>query len=166
VVDAALAQLDPPRDPREAWDLPAFGGLPAVTHLDERVTRVLAPNPSPMTLDGTNTYVIGEPGTGEAIVVDPGPDDREHLRRVEAELGRRDARCVAVVVTHHHVDHAEAARPWATRFGCRLVATPLVAGDDGEVLADGDELRAGGVTVTAVAVAVTALATVLAIILH
>ena len=43
---------------------------------------VLAPNPSPMTLDGTNTWVIAEPGSSTAAVVDPGPDDEEHLRRV------------------------------------------------------------------------------------
>ena len=43
---------------------------------------VLAPNPSPMTLDGTNTWVIAEPGSSAAVVVDPGPDDEGHLRRV------------------------------------------------------------------------------------
>ena len=43
---------------------------------------VLAPNPSPMTLDGTNTWVIAEPGSPTAVVVDPGPDDEGHLRRV------------------------------------------------------------------------------------
>ena len=43
---------------------------------------VLAPNPSPMTLDGTNTWVIAEPGSSATVVVDPGPADEEHLRRV------------------------------------------------------------------------------------
>ena len=50
----------------------------------ERARCVLAPNPSPMTLDGTNTWVIAEPGSAEVIVVDPGPDDAGHLRRVLA----------------------------------------------------------------------------------
>ena len=45
-----------------------------------RAWSVLAPNPSPMTLDGTNTWVIGEPGSFHVLVVDPGPDDETHLR--------------------------------------------------------------------------------------
>src|SRR5260370_26318099 len=47
-----------------------------------RATCLLAPNPSPMTLDGTNTWLIAEPGSPSALVVDPGPDDEDHLRRV------------------------------------------------------------------------------------
>src|ERR1700761_5473747 len=44
-------------------------------------TCVLAPNPSPMTLDGTNTWLIAAPESTAALVVDPGPDDEGHLRR-------------------------------------------------------------------------------------
>lgn len=152
MVDPALSRLEAPPDPRETWDLPSFGDLDPVAHLDERVTRILAPNPGPMTLDGTNTYVVGEPGSGEAVVIDPGPPDPEHLSRVRAELARRDAACVLVAVTHHHVDHAAAARDWATRFDCEVAAARrAVAGETGRVLADGDELRAGGVRLSAVA---------------
>ena len=50
-----------------------------------RATCLLAPNPSPMTLDGTNTWVIAEPGSPSVVVVDPGPEDEGHLRRVLAE---------------------------------------------------------------------------------
>lgn len=152
MADRALSRLEAPRDPRASWDLPPFGGLDPVEHLDERVTRVLAPNPSPMTLDGTNTYVIGERGSGEAIVIDPGPSDPGHLSRVRDELARRDAVCELVVVTHHHADHAEAARDWAAHFGCGVAAAMrTVAGDAGRVLVDGAELQAGGVRVTSVA---------------
>ena len=47
----------------------------------DRARCVLAPNPSPMTLDGTNTWLIAEPGSAAAIVIDPGPQDEGHLRR-------------------------------------------------------------------------------------
>src|SRR5829696_9228775 len=108
--------MDAPADPRARWPLPAPGSMPRTVQLEPQVTRVLAPNPSGMTLDGTNTYLVGEPGSGEVAIVDPGPDDARHLAAVEEALRARDARCVAVLVTHHHGDHAEAARPWATRF--------------------------------------------------
>ena len=144
--------LVPPVDPRASWDLPPFGSMPTVADLDEVVTRVLAPNPSPMTLDGTNTYVIGVAGTGEAIVVDPGPDDRSHLERVEAVLDDRDATVRAVVVTHHHHDHAEAAPAWSRRLRCTLVASSRrVAGPDGRVVGDGDRVGLADMDVEVVA---------------
>jgi glyoxylase-like metal-dependent hydrolase (beta-lactamase superfamily II) len=130
-----------PRDPRTGWQLPASGTLPVVTELDELVVRVLAPNPSPMTLDGTNTYVIGRPGTGEVVVLDPGPDDPEHLATVAAVVAARDAEVRLVFVTHHHLDHAQGARRFATSFGCTIAAaTPRVAGTDGRIVAEGDDL--------------------------
>ncbi len=113
--------------------------------LEPLVTRVLAPNPSGMTLDGTNTYVVGEPGSGQAVLVDPGPDDPAHLAAVEAALAARDARCVGVLVTHHHGDHADAAQPWGARFGAQVAAAdPLVAGPGGRVLEAGERLRLAG----------------------
>jgi glyoxylase-like metal-dependent hydrolase (beta-lactamase superfamily II) len=98
-----------------------------------------------MTLDGTNTYVVGAPGSGQAVLVDPGPDDPAHLAAVEAALAARDARCVAVLVTHHHGDHAEAAQPWGKRFGAQVAAADAaVAGPDGRVLEPGERLRLAG----------------------
>lgn len=107
--------------------------------LDELTQVVLAPNPSPMTLEGTNTYVIGGPGTGEVVVVDPGPDLAEHRAAVDAAIGDRSV--AAVVLTHHHVDHAEAAG-WAAQwtaeafaFSPELVSAEVTALRDEEVIA-------------------------------
>jgi glyoxylase-like metal-dependent hydrolase (beta-lactamase superfamily II) len=137
-----------PADPRGTWDLPAPGAMPRTAELEPLVTRVLAPNPSPMTLDGTNTYVVGAPGSGQAVLVDPGPDDPAHLAAVEAALAGRDARCVAVLVTHHHGDHAEAALPWGERFGAPVAAADArVAGPAGRVLEPGERLSLAGTAI-------------------
>lgn len=148
--DAAAAVA--PSDPRRGWDLPPLGALAPVVELDPTLTRVLAPNPGPMTLDGTNTYVVGAPGSGVAAVVDPGPDDPAHLAAVESVLAGRDATVAAVLVTHHHADHLEAAAPWAARFGCRVHAGRREdVGPDGVVLADGDRVDLPGLELRTVA---------------
>lgn len=144
--------MRPPRDPRLDQQLPAFGELPTVASLGALTSRVLAPNPSPMTLDGTNTYVVGEPGSGAVVVVDPGPDDVGHRGRVDEVVAGRDAEVALVLVTHHHRDHAEAAAAWAASFGARVAApTRDVAGPEGRLLADGDRVGVGGLTVEVVA---------------
>jgi len=126
--------------------------MPRTADLEPLVTRVLAPNPSGMTLDGTNTYVVGAPGSGQAVVVDAGPADARHLAAVEAVLAARDVRVVAVLVTHHHGDHAEAAAPWAARFGVPVAAAATsVAGPGGRLLAPGEQLRLAGTTIGVVA---------------
>ncbi|TFV53423.1 MBL fold metallo-hydrolase [Blastococcus sp. TF02A-35] len=141
-----------PSDPRTGWGLPAPGALPRTADLEPLVTRVLAPNPSPMTLDGTNTYVVGAPGSGQAVLVDPGPDDAAHLAAVEAALAARGARCVAVLVTHHHGDHAEAAQPWGAAFGAPVAAAgAAVAGPGGRVLEPGERLVLAGTAIDVVA---------------
>jgi glyoxylase-like metal-dependent hydrolase (beta-lactamase superfamily II) len=135
-------------DPRTGWGLPAPGALPRTADLEPLVSRVLAPNASSMTLDGTNTYLVGAPGSGQAVVVDPGPADEGHLAAVEAVLAARDARVVAVLVTHHHGDHAEAASPWGARFGAPVAAAAAsVAGPRGQLLTAGDRLRLAGTTI-------------------
>jgi glyoxylase-like metal-dependent hydrolase (beta-lactamase superfamily II) len=148
---ASVPHVDAPVDPRATWDLPALGAMARTADLEPLVTRVLAPNPSGMTLDGTNTYVVGAPGSGQAVLVDPGPDDAVHLAAVEAALAARDARCIAVLVTHHHGDHAEAALPWGARFGAQVAAaSPHVAGPAGRVLEPGERLAMAGTTVDVV----------------
>jgi glyoxylase-like metal-dependent hydrolase (beta-lactamase superfamily II) len=141
-----------PPDPRATWALPAVGAMPQRAELEPLVTRVLAPNPSGMTLDGTNTYLVGAPGSGQAVLVDPGPDDAAHLAAVEEALAARAARCVAVLVTHHHGDHAQAALPWGARFGAPVgAARDDVAGPAGRVLAAGERLRLAGTAIDVVA---------------
>ena len=135
-------------DPRSGWDLPAPGAMPRTADLEPLVTRVLAPNPSGMTLDGTNTYLVGAPGSGQVVVVDPGPADAAHLAAVQAASAARDAEVVAVLVTHHHGDHAEAAAPWSAHLGVRVgAADPGVAGPGGRLLESGEELALAGTTI-------------------
>jgi len=142
---AGFAELVPPADPRAAWQLPTPGRMPSTLTLEPLVTRVLAPNPSGMTLDGTNTYLVGEPGSGQVVLIDPGPDDPAHLDRVRSALADRDSRCVAILVTHHHWDHAEAAQPWSEHFEAPVAAADAaVAGPRGQVLQPGEQLHLAG----------------------
>lgn len=121
-----------------------------MNYLDDVTTLVLAPNPSPMTLEGTNTYLLGAPGGGEVVVVDPGPDLLDHRRQVEEAAAGRDAAIVGVVITHHHADHAEAAG-WARDWGAQVWGfTPSLLGVQSEPLRDGERLRRAGVELEAV----------------
>lgn len=102
---------------------------------------ILAPNPSPMTLDGTNTWLIGA-AEGRTIVVDPGPDDEGHLHAiVDAAHDRVDV----ILLTHGHPDHAEGARRLheMTRAPVRALDPTHVLGGEGlvagDVVAVGDE---------------------------
>jgi glyoxylase-like metal-dependent hydrolase (beta-lactamase superfamily II) len=83
--------------------------------LPDGVERVVAPNPGPMTLSGTNTYLAGSP----AWVVDPGPADGEHLDRVWSAAERRGG-IAGIVLTHRHSDHAEGAPALKRRSGAPL----------------------------------------------
>ncbi|MDH2426713.1 MBL fold metallo-hydrolase [Sphaerisporangium sp. TRM90804] len=109
---------------------------------------LLAPNPSAMTLDGTNTWVVAEPGSSSALVVDPGPDDEGHLRRVAGHLAGRAVE--AILLTHGHPDHSAGAKRFAelVRAPVRALDPRHVLGEEG--LADGDVVTAGGVEVRVV----------------
>jgi glyoxylase-like metal-dependent hydrolase (beta-lactamase superfamily II) len=116
----------------------------AVERWSGRVTRVLAPNPSPLTLEGTNTFVVADPGAASVVVVDPGPDDDGHAARVLAACGGRDVELV--LLTHTHPDHAEGARAFAARAAAPLAAlAPGWATPGAPDLAGGVPLAAAGV---------------------
>ncbi|TVR45381.1 MAG: MBL fold metallo-hydrolase [Rhodobacteraceae bacterium] len=66
---------------------------------------ILAPNPSPMTGPGTNTYLLGQ---REIVIIDPGPEDARHLAAIRAAIGGADV--AGVLVTHAHLDHSPLAR--------------------------------------------------------
>ena len=141
-----------PVDPRLRLGPPGFGELPQLVQLEDLVTRVLAPNPGLMSLDGTNTYIVRAPGAAEAAIVDPGPADPDHLARVKSALAGMDARCRWILVTHHHIDHAEAALPWAARLGATVAAgSTTVAGPGGRLLAAGDTVELPGARIAVVA---------------
>jgi glyoxylase-like metal-dependent hydrolase (beta-lactamase superfamily II) len=104
-----------------------------------RVTRVLAPNPSVYTLDGTNTWVVGE---GPTVVIDPGPDDEAHLTEVGVAAGS----VAAVLVTHDHPDHAPGAARFAEHVGAPLHAFRL---EGARHLRDGQHIDAAGLELVA-----------------
>lgn len=108
--------------------------------LTKFATRILAPNPGPMTLEGTNTYIVRDPGSFRVVVVDPGPRAplhvRELLRHGEIEL---------ILLTHSHHDHSEAAARLSDVTGApvRGAAREFCVGAG--PLHDEEEIRAAGV---------------------
>jgi glyoxylase-like metal-dependent hydrolase (beta-lactamase superfamily II) len=103
---------------------------------------VLAPNPGPMTLDGTNTWVLRAPGSESAVVVDPGPLTESHLAEVAA-LGPVDV----VLLTHGHADHSEGARRFAELTGVAVRALDPAHRLGEEGLGEGDVVVGGGLEV-------------------
>ncbi|MFF9869310.1 MBL fold metallo-hydrolase [Streptomyces sp. NPDC013953] len=109
-----------------------------------RAVNVLAPNPSAMTLDGTNTWLLSEPGSAAAVVVDPGPLDEGHLSRVVETAERMGKRVALTLLTHGHPDHAEGAVRFAELTGApvRALDPALRLGDEG--LGPGEVVDVGG----------------------
>jgi glyoxylase-like metal-dependent hydrolase (beta-lactamase superfamily II) len=117
-----------------SWAGGSFGGVAEC---------VLAPNASPMTLDGTNTWVLRDPGSGRSLVVDPGPPEPDHLDAVAAAAGDVQG----VLLTHHHLDHSEAARSFAERVGCGVRALDPAYRLGGEGLVEGEVVTVGDLEV-------------------
>ncbi|MFC3999942.1 MBL fold metallo-hydrolase [Nocardiopsis sediminis] len=116
-----------------------------------RASCVLCPNPGPMTLDGTNTWVLREPGSRGVVVVDPGPHDERHLERVARTVQEQGAQVLLALLSHHHGDHSEGARYFSELTGApvRAVDPELRIGGDG--LTDGELITADGLELRVVA---------------
>ena len=129
--------------------------------IEPLVRRLLAPNPSPFTYTGTQTYIVGR---GEVAVIDPGPAEDAHIDAILAAT--KGERISAIVCTHTHRDHSPAAAPLAQATGAAVIGcAPLVLADDGpradasfdttytpnHVLTDGDAVEGEGWTLRAVA---------------
>ena len=86
--------------------------------MDAGVRRIVAPNPSPMTYRGTNTYLVG---TSELAVIDPGPLDMAHLGAIQAACAPNQ-QITHIIVTHSHLDHSPLARPLSEATGAPVIA--------------------------------------------
>lgn len=123
---------------------PAYGVLRPVT---ETASVLLCDNPGLMTLEGTNTWVLQGPGSDEIVVVDPGPDDDEHIARV-ADIGR----VALVLISHRHEDHTGGIDKIVDLTGAvvRSVGSGFLRGLGGP-LTDGEVIDAAGLRITVMA---------------
>lgn len=143
--------------PFDLSDLPAG----TLMRLSPLVGRVLAPNPSPFTFTGTQTYLVG---VGDVAVIDPGPNDPAHLAALLDAIEGRPV--TAILCTHTHRDHSPAAAPLSAQTGAPIIGcAPLTLDDDGpradaafdaayrpdRLLADGERVEGAGWTLEAVA---------------
>ena len=103
--------------------------------LAEGIRRIVAPNPSPMTFRGTNTYIIG---TREPVVIDPGPNVDSHLETILSAIPPR-VRLSKILLTHTHLDHSEMAPRLADETGAKVCAFgDYSAGRSADRLIDAD----------------------------
>lgn len=129
--------------------------------LSPMVARVLAPNPSPFTFTGTQSYIVGQ---GDVAVIDPGPAEPAHIDALMQGIAGRPV--VAIICTHTHRDHSPATRPLAGATGAPIIGcAPLALEDNGpradaafdpdyapdRILTDGDRVFGTGWTLEAVA---------------
>ena len=140
------ANARPMNDVRPAVDGRAVTGMGTA-----RAFCVLAPNPSPMTLDGTNTWLIAEPGAASVLVVDPGPEDEGHLRRVLDAASAGDRRVTQIVLTHGHSDHSAGAARFAGMTGAPVGALDPAFRLGSEGFGAGAVLDAGGAELRVIA---------------
>ena len=123
---------------------PAYGLLRPVT---ESASVLLCNNPGLMTLDGTNTWVLRAPHSDQVVIVDPGPDDDEHIARV-AESGT----IALVLISHKHEDHTGGIDKIVELTGApvRAVGSGFLRGM-GSPLTDGEVIEAAGLRITVMA---------------
>ncbi len=127
-------------------DLPEHPAYEMLRPVTSAAGVVLADNPSGMTLDGTNSWVLRAPGQRGCVVVDPGPEETRHLDRLQ-EQGPVEL----ILLTHHHFDHSESARTFSERTGApvRALDPQLCLGAEG--LGAGDALGAAGLDIRVLA---------------
>ena len=134
----------------------------ALTRVSPMVRRLVAPNASPFTFNGTCTYIVGE---GEVAIVDPGPGDDSHLAALLAAV--EGERVDAILVTHTHRDHSVGVNKLRSATGAQVIgAAPFMPLGDGStgldashdrdyspdaILADGDRWQGHGYTIEAIA---------------
>ncbi|GAA4841198.1 MBL fold metallo-hydrolase [Garicola koreensis] len=123
--------------------------MSTTTPLPAQVQVITCNNPSAMTLEGTNTYLVGAEAAAEVTVVDPGPEDHpEHLEAIVEAAG--DRRIAEILVTHRHRDHVGAAAALRRRTGAPIRAFDPELCAAAEPLAEGERLSAAGVDVVVV----------------
>ncbi len=126
-------------------------GRPVSGPITDYATLLLAPNPSPMTLDGTNTWILGSPGASAVAVIDPGPRLDGHLSAIVASVADAGAQVELILLTHGHADHSEGAADFAERTGAPVLALdPAHRIGGGHGLYDGDVLQVGGLEIRVV----------------
>jgi glyoxylase-like metal-dependent hydrolase (beta-lactamase superfamily II) len=118
---------------------PAYGELRQVS---PTASVLLENNPSSMTLEGTNSWVLRSPGGSECVVVDPGHRDLDHLPKL-AEAGP----VALIVLTHHHPDHAEGAPWFAERVGAPVRAFDQALCRDAKSFVDGETFSVAGLDI-------------------
>ncbi|MBV9090155.1 MAG: MBL fold metallo-hydrolase [Mycobacteriaceae bacterium] len=124
---------------------PAYGRLRRVT---DSASVLLADNPGLMTLEGTNTWVLSGPRSEEMVVVDPGPEDAEHVRQV-AQVGKVSL----VLISHRHGDHTGGIDQLVELTGApvRAAGSGFLRGLGGRPLTDGEVIEAAGLRIQVVA---------------
>jgi glyoxylase-like metal-dependent hydrolase (beta-lactamase superfamily II) len=103
------------------------------------VTLLRAPNPSPMTLEGTNGYVVSV-GPGSLVAIDPGIEEHAHIAAFVAAARERKAQYAAILITHGHPDHAPGAAALARETGAPVLAHPAATFPHDRTLEDGAKL--------------------------
>jgi glyoxylase-like metal-dependent hydrolase (beta-lactamase superfamily II) len=119
----------------------------AVREVTPYASVLLQHNPGPMTLDGTNTWLLRAPGSDETVVVDPGQSDETHLAR----LLDAAPNVALVLVTHGHFDHSQAGPPLRARTGAAVRAVDPRHCHGAAPLADGERIEAAGLTLRVLA---------------
>lgn len=123
---------------------PAYGQLRRIT---DTASVLLADNPGLMTLEGTNTWVLRGPRSDEVVIIDPGPDDDEHIARV-AGVGR----IALVLISHRHGDHTDAIDKLVAATGAPVRSRGSGwLRNLGDHLVDGEVIKAAGLTIKVLA---------------